>query len=641
MAQWHIGWGMPEKTHACSPNPLVYTGPSVCRHCGEKQPVSTPINARQRAKILYYAGYDQQQISDELGVKYPTIGTWKRRDKWESASLSERSEAAVHVRHILLVNKEDKTGKDFKEIDLLGREIERFARIRKYEQPGGHKGHLNPKMHDATKKASRSKQDKANLIDQDALALLQADLDQCLFKHQEDWRASTSLRTRFILKSRQIGATWYFARERLIRALETGNNQIFISASKAQAHIFRNYIIQWVEAICGIKLTGAHITVQRGLEDPDDPESEKLPPVTLYFLGTNFRTAQGYNGDVIVDEGFWIHGFSELYKVASAMASHKQFTKTIFSTPSILSHEAYPLWSGDQYNRKRKKSDQVRVDIGHDALKNGALGKDGIWRQIVTLADAIEKGFDLIDIDQIKTDYAPDEMFNLFGCQFLDDSESAFPFQMLRGCMVDSWEVWDKDFDYYLPRPFGDGECWLGYDPDSGGADGAVIAVLAIPDKAGGKFRVLEKKRLTGLDFQDQDLELQAMADRYNITEIGINTNGAGKAVWELTCKWFPTARKIDYDIAVKNAMVMKTQNVMRHGRLEFDAGDIEIMQSFIAIRPQSTRAGGRVTYVAHRGEGMVGHAEAAWAIMHALFFEPLDAATVGGKKSSMELFET
>ena len=104
---------------------------------------------------------------------------------------------------------------------------------------------------------------------------------------------------------------------------------------------------------------------------------------------------------------------------------------------------------------------------------------------------------------------------------------------------------------------------------------------------------------------------------------------------------WFPTATRFDYNVALKMQMVMKAQNVMRKGRLEFDAGDNEIVQSFIAIRPTSTRAGGQVTYAAHRGGDVVGHAEAAWAIMHALFFEPLDAATVGGKKSSMELFET
>jgi uncharacterized protein YjcR len=54
-----------------------------------------------------------------------------------------------------------------------------------------------------------------------------------------------------ILKSRQIGATWYFAREALLDALRGGGNQIFLSASKAQAHIFRGYIIQFAARIGG------------------------------------------------------------------------------------------------------------------------------------------------------------------------------------------------------------------------------------------------------------------------------------------------------------------------------------------------------------------------------------------------------
>ncbi|MBB3258112.1 uncharacterized protein YjcR [Paraburkholderia bannensis] len=37
---------------------------------------------------------------------------------------------------------------------------------------------------------------------------------------------------------------------------------------------------------------------------------------TLYFLGTNARTAQSYQGNLYVDEYFWIGRFKELQKVA-------------------------------------------------------------------------------------------------------------------------------------------------------------------------------------------------------------------------------------------------------------------------------------------------------------------------------------
>lgn len=56
---------------------------------------------------------------------------------------------------------------------------------------------------------------------------------------------------RDILKSRQIGATFYFSREALLRALKTGHNQIFLSASKTQAYVFREYIIAFARLAGG------------------------------------------------------------------------------------------------------------------------------------------------------------------------------------------------------------------------------------------------------------------------------------------------------------------------------------------------------------------------------------------------------
>ncbi|MFO5759975.1 terminase large subunit domain-containing protein, partial [Klebsiella pneumoniae] len=64
--------------------------------------------------------------------------------------------------------------------------------------------------------------------------------------HQQAWYENLHHRNRAILKSRQVGATWYFAREALLRAL-TGDvkykhqlYQIFLSASRRQAYQSRS-----------------------------------------------------------------------------------------------------------------------------------------------------------------------------------------------------------------------------------------------------------------------------------------------------------------------------------------------------------------------------------------------------------------
>lgn len=597
--------------------------------------VSLPavVAKRLQARSLYWRGWSITQIAEELAIPYTTVASWKVRHGWDKASPVERAEECLWVRYSQLIAKEKKTGSDLKEIDLLGRQFERFARQRKYAGEGGNEADLNPKRSNGAKAANAKKETEKNLITPEMTALLRADMEVSLFGHQEDWLNTTSLRTRMIVKSRQIGATWYFARERLLVALETGKNQIFLSASRAQANIFRAYIVQWVQKVCGITLKGDPICIQRG----ENEAGERLEPVELYFLGTNYRTAQGYHGDVIIDECFWIYGFEELFKVAAAMATHKIYTRTLFSTPSTLAHEAYAMWSGDRFNRRRAKADKVRIDLSHNALKGGAMGPDGIWRQIVNVFDAIAKGFDLVDVEELQREYAVDEFDNLFRCIFLDDSQSMFPFEVMRRCLVDSWEVW-RDFQPYAPRPYG-GEVWLGYDPnasESATGDDAALVALAAPTKPGGKFRVLEKKRLKGLQFDAQADAIRDMTAKYNVTRIAIDVTGAGKAVHQLVAKWFPTAEAITYSPLTKSQMVLKAKNVITAGRLEFDAGWLDVMQSFMAIRPEITKQG--ITYTAGRAGG-VGHADLAWAIMHALFFEPLDASEPGGG-STLEIFD-
>lgn len=596
-----------------------------------------PFDARRRAKHYFWAGYTCEQVAEVLELNPATVRSWKARDRWDEASPLERMEGVTEAEYCRLVLKPDKSGRDVRDIDLLARQAERFARVRRYEAPGGHEGDLNPKV--ANRNAGeRKKKRKNHLTAEHQQALLDA-FDKGLFDYQRGWRSpkaellgSTTLKTRFILKSRQIGATFYFAREAMIRAIETGNNQIFISASRAQANIFRQYICAFVLNATGVKLEGDPIVLD--LDGVEGPEGE---PPKLYFLGTNYRTAQGYHGDVYVDECFWIHGFEQINKVASAMASQKRYRKTYFSTPSTLAHEAYAMWSGERFNAKRPKDQRVKIDISHAALKDGALGGDGVWRQIVSIHDAEAGGCDLFDLAELQLDYSPDEFANLFLCQFIDDSQSVFPFNLMRRCAVDSWEVWRADFDPFALRPYA-GEVWLGYDPqESANGDDAALVALAAPKEPGGKFRVIEKQRLKGLDFTLQAAAILKMVDKYNVTYIGIDTTGAGAAVLQLVRQKWPRVTALRYSVELKSQMVFKAKNVISAGRLEFDAGATDIINSFMAIYPATTDSGRQVTFKASRA-GDTGHADLAWAIMHALYHEPLDPASAGTRKSRMRI---
>jgi uncharacterized protein YjcR len=587
-----------------------------------------PVDARRQARSLYWRGWGVTQIAGELGLARPTVQAWKDRDKWDEAPSLTKIEDALECRLNTLIAKESKTGGDFKEIDLLMRQVVSGARIRRFEAKGGHEGDLNDRV--GNRNAGERKKPVKNHFTAEQVERLTEIFEEEQFGYQRDWWEAKDQRTRMILKSRQIGATWYFAREALIDALTGGGNQIFLSASKAQAHIFRNYIVQFAARV-GVKLQGDPIVLTSELIPEGEPAAE------LIFLGTNARTAQGYHGNFYFDEFFWTYGFEELNKVASAMAMHKRWRRTYFSTPSSIAHQAHGYWTGERRNRRVKKADRIEIDTSHSRLKCGTLCEDNVWRQIVTIEDAAERGCDLFDIDELRIEYAPDEFANLLMCQFVDDSLSAFKFNELQRCSVDSMIEW-VDFNPLAKRPVGERQVWAGYDPqESEDGDNAALVIALPPDGPGGKFRLLERHQFRGLDFESQANMIIALLARYNCSYLGIDANGVGAAVYQLLRDKMRGVVKIEYSLEAKAAMVMKAQHTFSRQRIEYDAGWIDLQSSFLSIKKALTSSGRAVTFKASRTEA-VGHADLAWAAMHIFINEPLDGKA--RPKTRMEIFE-
>lgn len=593
-------------------------------------PVEVDRDPEREARSLYWRGWTLKQISAELEVPHPTVRSWKRRGEWGTAHTVKIIEDRIEVRMAAMLDKGEKlTEGDMKRIDFMGRQLERMARIRKYGTEEGTEADLNPNINrrnDGPAKAKRAEKRKNFLTDEQWDAL-EEDFHKHLYAHQALWWTKRDKRTRKIKKSRQVGATWYFAREAMMKIRESflageARNQIFLSASKRQALIIRRYLYAWVKKVTGVELKGDPIMLDMGDGSED---------VGIYFLSTNSNTSQGETGDFYFDEFFWVHGFAELKKVASAMATHKIFKRTYFSTPSSITHEAYAFWSGQEWNRGKAKGAQREFDVSKRNLRAGAMMPDGSWQHILTIHDAIAGGMgDRLDLDEIRQENSEEEFRNLYDCEEIDDTASSFPWSLLASARVDSFYTW-KDFkpaEIGLPgrRPYGEKPVSIGYDPNKQGRDDAALSVTGLPEKPGGKFRVLEKIRANGLDYEGQAKLIKDVAERYNVVDIAIDTTGHGLAVWELVRKWFPTARKIEYSVLVKAQLVMKGQNIFRKGRIEMDAGWTDVMAAFMAIRPAITKSGKQVTYVAARN-GEIGHADIAWSILHSLLVEPLDGS--------------
>lgn len=569
---------------------------------------------RLRAKQLYWQGYPPAEISRLMGISQNTIYSWKKRDEWDETPTIQRVTQSMDARLIQLTDKKEKTGGDFKEIDLLTRQLKKLNDGQPAEAAGG--------------KKTRKRKLKNHFTDEQITALREKILDS-LSWHQRGWYEQRHHRNRMILKSRQIGATWYFAREALLDALRDDvkypyqRNQIFLSASRRQAHQFRGFIQKVAEEVDVELKGGDKIVLSNGAE--------------LHFLGTSAATAQSYTGNLKFDEFFWVSNFTNLRKVAGAMATLKGLTRTYFSTPSGETHEAYPFWTGDRWNEKRPKAQRKAFDVGWKTLNSGLLCPDKTWRQIVTLKDVIEHGWEYTDLEEIQDENSDDEFQNLYMCEFVRDGESAFNLNSLIGCGADGYDEW-PDWKPFASRPMGQRAVWIGYDANgsSGKGDSGGVSVTVPPLVPGGKFRTIETIQVQGLEFEEQAKVIENLTFKYSVQHICIDvTGGNGEAVYQIVRKFFPMAVPYTFNLASKRALVLKMLHIIRAGRWEYDRSERALVTAFNAVRKVKT-PGGFITYDTDRSRG-ISHGDLAWATMLAIINEPLGQERDGSGGFAME----
>lgn len=583
-----------------------------------------PPEQKQLAKQMYIKGASIQDIAKRLGMTDRTLYNWRDAEQWDNYCPPDTIEIAL-ARRINFLADLDKTPAQLEEFIKL---TEAFGKLQKdsaiaykikaeadaiskglpiYAHVPGEADYREPRPAKAEKvrlpREKKVKNDVSGITEQ----LLDEVREKLFYDYQKLWWEHRTDRTRIILKSRQIGATFYFAFEALNKAIVTGKNQIFLSASRDQAEVFKAYIIAFAQQHFDVELKGPSvILLSNGAE--------------LRFLSTNSNTAQSYHGDLYIDEFFWIPKFKKLRKVASGMAAHKKWTTTLFSTPSATSHEAYSEWSGEEFNKGKADDRRIEFDISHANLKDGWYGPDKKWRHMVTVKDAEAQGCDLFDIDELQIEYSEDDFQNLFMCKFIDDSQSVFSLARLLDCTVDI-DDW-KDYQDGSDRPFGNRPIAAGYDP-SRTRDNASLALLAVPLKPSDKWRALRTKSYHGQNFTYQANRIKEIKDSYNLVHLGIDTTGIGYGVYEKVIDFYPNATPIHYSMDMKNQLVVKALDVINTGRFQYLAGDNDITRAFLMISKTTTNSG-QITYASSRSVES-GHADIAWSIMHALIYEPIN----------------
>ena len=213
--------------------------------------------------------------------------------------------------------------------------------------------------------------------------------------------------------------------------------------------------------------------------------------------------------------------------------------------------------------------------------------------------------------------YSADEFRNLFLCEFVDDTQSVFRLADLETCYADT-DAWP---DPTADRPLGNLPVWGGYDP-SRSRDDASFVIVAPPLKEGGEHRVVARYKWLDKSYIWQAERIRELVGRYNFRHIGVDVTGPGIGVFEQIRAFFPLSTPIIYSVQLKTQLVLKAKELIEAHRLKWDAGQNDIAHAFLTIR-QGVTDSGQISYSASRTSA-TGHADVAWAIMHALAAEPI-----------------
>lgn len=580
------------------------------------------LDPQMQARGLYWQGWGIQAIARHIGAKPATVYSWKNRGNWDGGTPAQRVLSSAEARLIQLINLDKKSDGQYKEIKELSKLVDGFNGSgnktkepkplgstmpdnrpvststidnppKEYREPTGRSVVINPKP-------------EKNYFSPEAIKKLKECFFDTMYEHQKKWWDSREHRLRFYLKSRQIGATFHFAREACYLAVTEGLNKIFISASRAQAYQFKSFIYNMAKQ-ADVELTGG------------DKIILGHNAAEFHFLGTNSSTAQGRTGDVYIDESFWIPNFKKLSNLAEPMASQHPLRTTYFSTPTTTAHEAYELWTGEHFNEGRPSKEHISLNVMHEALKNGRLDPDGFYRQIVTLMDAADSGYDRFDLEHLKRRYNPERFAQLFMCQFVTDGDSAFTLEQLKRHGVDTWDAWDDFWKPFATKPLGNYPVWLGYDPSEGG-DAQALVVLMAPRWPGDKFRLIEKVILNDPSHENQADLIQQYTLKYNVQKIVIDTNGMGSAVYQYVQKFYPAVIGQRWNAEEKAQMVFKMHSIMKNNRFEFDQGDKDIFFAFMSIGWRQLK---RTTSFASNRTQKASHGDVAWATIMTIAQEP------------------
>ena len=366
-----------------------------------------------------------------------------------------------------------------------------------------------------------------------------------------------------IFKSRQIGFSRVIS-AKILAKLMGGRNQLYVSASQEQADIVVNYVRSFA--------------IELGLEFDGDSNSEiTINGAYLKAFSTNFRTIQGFNGDVTFDEFAWLPKAQQvrIWNALVPSITTNRGTITVCSTAFIPN----TLF----YNIVTNKDNQYHM----------------YHRYKLTIEDAIEQGMEVPGgLEELRSQFDSESWQMLYMCEWADSGDALL-----------SWDLLQKAAAVSEKRTF-DGIVFSGVDVGRKN-DRTVVANIGETGKPN-IYQLLHVDMLPkDTPFSEQEQWIHGVMRNYKVKRMQIDRTGIGYQLAENMVNTYPdVVSGRSFSRQYKERLALNLLKMVEEGRLLIP-NDQKLLSQLHAVKKIATPTG--ISYDAARDE--LGHADMFWAV--------------------------
>ena len=497
---------------------------------------------REMVTALALSGIPVAELHQEYGISRPTITLWLKKKKAED---KEGTETIKNItKQISTLSKRKPTEAVSRKIAMLSKSLYALERMQNKKEES-----LKKKI----PKISLENTPEAKKILDFAISE-----DSGLYDYQKEFLQSDE-QFRLVLKSRQIGFSYVAALDALIGAL-SGRDQLFLSASEEQALILMRYLDHWAGklGIGFIKDTDKEKTLQNG--------------AVIKALAHNFRTVQGFTGDVYMDEFAWYPNPKKIWHAFVPSIGAIKGRLTIMSTPfeeQSLFHEL----CADEVKYFMFK--RFRVDI-YRAMRDGLE----------------------FDLETMKALFDAETWASAYECQFIDDESSLFSIALIKSCV-------DERFNYYAPAS--KEVIFMGYDIGRV-KDSSALAGLVLKKE---NYERAFMETLRKSKFDEQKSFLKTYMNRYELGQLKIDKTGIGMNISEnITDLYKRRASGVHFTATIKEHMSLNLKKLFEDKKIKIP-NDPLLIADIHAIK----RKAGAKSFLYDSDRNAHGHADRYWAL--------------------------